>query len=74
MASRFKLRSFAIPLNTNACTAWGVKFWADWSRSRAVEVDSVFRVNPTKPLLQMPVRDLHTGWESLTLNSQANRD
>ncbi len=64
MASRFaapvsdskelKLRSSAIPVKTNACTEWGVKLWADWSRARAVEVD---RVNPTTPLLQMPVPD-----------------
>ncbi len=46
MASRFaalvsdykqlKLRSSAIPVKTNACTEWGVKLWADWSRARAV--------------------------------------
>ena len=64
MASRFaapvsdskelKLRSSAIPIKTNACTEWGVKLWADWSRARAVEVA---RVNPTTPLLQMPVPD-----------------
>ncbi len=45
MASRFaapvsdskelKLRSSAIPVKTNACTEWGVKLWADWSRARA---------------------------------------
>ncbi len=37
----------------SGCTEWGVKLWADWSRA-AVEVD---RVNPTTPLLQMPVPD-----------------
>ena len=53
-SKELKLHSSAIPVKTNACTEWGVKLWADWSRARAVEVD---RVNPTTPLLQMPVPD-----------------
>ena len=63
-SKELKLRSSAIPVKTNACTEWGVKLCADWSRARAVEVD---RVSPTTPLLQMPVPDFAYWLEKFVL-------
>ncbi len=37
-------------VKANACTKWGIKLWADWSRARAVEVDPSLSRKPNNTI------------------------
>ena len=63
MATRFSeevsdLRAGAIPNNTKASTAWGIRIWNEWAIGRATPVAADGMGSLTMPLLEMYRVDL----------------
>ena len=50
--------------SSKASTEWVIRVWNDWSSIRGSS-DSTDRAPVDTPLLEMPWRNLVTGWESL---------